>query len=176
MTPTLTPGMVGTGTTGFVPLGTGFTTPVVVTPGAWWGYGPAYGGIPNAGTRLGPPAAAPARLNTAAAGRTAAPTGAVHTSNARQTMARGAMDVATARRFNTAAGRGALQPASVARASTSGYVWVKVNQNRVASVRAVPSSDVFFYRGGELMDAATFPGMVQPGESVMVADPSRMPL
>jgi hypothetical protein len=40
----------------------------------------------------------------------------------------------------------------------------------------IPSSNVFFYRAGELLDGATFPNMAQPGESVMVIDPSRTPL
>jgi len=175
----IAPGNLGTvnGTTGFTTGFPGFATPVVPVVGG----GPVIGGIPNAGMSLGgAPNMAATRYNGAGGQRTvsqpaAQPMGGVYTSNSRRTLARGAMDVATVRRFNAAANGGALRPAEVARA-TSGYVWIRVNNNGVASVRQVPTTNVFFYRGGELMDASTFPALVQPGERVMVADPSRMPL
>lgn len=119
--------------------------------------------------------AAPAQTPMASRPAPATGTGAVRTSNSRRTRVRGAMDVATAQRFNMARSQGALRSAEVVRANAA-TVWVKVDENGMTAVRQVPASSVFFYRGGELLDGAIFPSMAQPGETVMIIDSSRRPL
>jgi len=174
----------------------GFTNPFVTTP-VVSGFGPTVGGVPNAGMTLGPLNAvgttgAPGSYGASMTGAgqrgaqrsqgtaTAQPAanagmGAVQTANARRHMVRGAMEVATAQRFNAARNQGSLRSGQVVR-TTSAYVWVKVNDNGTRAIRQVPSSDVFFYRAGELLDGANFPSMAQPGETVMIIDSSHTAL
>lgn len=164
----------GTRTNGNFPLvgTTGVPGAVTTLPGAVTtrpgSYGASVTPVPQRGAPQGQPAmAAQPAPNTGAA--------AVRTANSRRHMVRGAMEVATARRYNVARSQGALTSAVVVKANGAS-VWVKIDQNGTPAIRQIPSANVFFYRAGELLDGANFPNMATPGESVMVIDSSRMPL
>ena len=80
-------------------------------------------------------------------------------------------EAATAKRLAGFQRRGRMVTARVVQADETG-AYVRGVFNGAAAVRRYPLANLFMPRGDELLDGATFPKLLTPGQQVLVPESS----